>query len=119
MAPHVYTKIGGRKAVESVVSDFYDKVLADDQLAGYFDGYDLEELYAHQVQFISSVAGGPVTYTGADMREAHADLDLDPADFDAVAAYLETALFDNGVDEDHVEAILAAVAELEEPILGQ
>ncbi|MFC7214893.1 group 1 truncated hemoglobin [Saliphagus sp. GCM10025334] len=103
MAPQVYAKIGGRKAVESVVTDFYD----------------MEELYAHQVQFISSVAGGPVTYTGTDMREAHADLDLDPADFDAVAAYLETALLENGVDEDHVEAILAEVSKLEEPILGQ
>ncbi|SIR64643.1 hemoglobin [Haladaptatus litoreus] len=119
MTRTIYREIGGRDAVETVVTDFYDRVLADDQLAPYFDGMDMNELYAHQVQFISAVAGGPADYTGDNMREAHAHLDIDEDDFDTVGQYLETALRENGVEDDNVEAIMAEVASLKEPILGR
>ncbi|GAB6862409.1 group 1 truncated hemoglobin [Haloplanus litoreus] len=119
MAQTIYRDIGGREAVEAVVSDFYDDVLADDQLAPYFDGMDMEELRAHQVQFISAVAGGPAEYTGADMREAHDHLDLNAEDFAAVGRHLRSALERNGVTEENVDAIMAEVVALEDPILGR
>ncbi|WP_129113446.1 group I truncated hemoglobin [Halegenticoccus tardaugens] len=119
MSESMYSEIGGREAIEAVVEDFYDKVLADERLAGYFEDHDMESLYAHQVQFISAVAGGPVQYSGADMREAHDHMDIDQSDFDAVAEYLESALVENGVGDQNVDAIMAEVAALEEPVLGR
>ena len=119
MAQTIYRDIGGREAVEAVVSDFYDDVLADEQLAPYFDGMDMDELRAHQVQFISAVAGGPAEYAGADMREAHDHLDLDAEDFAAVGGHLRSALETNGIAEENVDAIMAEVVALEEPILGR
>lgn len=119
MAESIYREIGGSEAVEAVVNDFYDRVLSDDDLVGYFEGYDVQELRAHQVQFVSSVAGGPVDYSGRDMREAHRHLDIAEEDFDAVATYLEGALRDNGVGEGNVDAIMTEVAALKEPVLGR
>lgn len=115
----VYEEIGGREAVDAVVSDFYDRVLDDEQLAGFFEGMDMAELHAHQVQFISAVAGGPVSYTGAEMREAHTHLAIEQEDFDAVAAYLDNALRENGVREEHIETIMTEVAAYEDPILDR
>jgi hemoglobin len=119
MAQSIYRQIGGREAVEAVVDDFYDRVLSDESLVDYFEGHDMEELRAHQVQFVSSVAGGPVEYSGRDMREAHDHLDIEEEDFDAVATYLERALRENGVDEENVEAIMSEVAALKAPVLGR
>ena len=119
MPETIYSQIGGRDAIESVVDDFYDRVLADDRLAGFFGGMDMQELRAHQVQFISSVAGGPVEYTGGDMREAHAHLDIDDGDYDAVCDHLERALRRNGVGDDNVETILSEVEKRRAPILGR
>ena len=119
MSESIYAAIGGKEAVEAVVDDFYDRVLSDESLIGFFEGMDMVELRAHQVQFISSVAGGPVEYSGADMREAHAHLDIGEGDFDHVATYLEAALRENGVDDGHVDAILSEVEELRAPILGR
>ena len=119
MAQTIYNEIGGRDAVESVVDDFYDRVLSDDRLIGFFEGMDMQELRSHQVQFISSVAGGPVNYTGDDMREAHDHLDIDEADFDAVGIHLETALRENGVGNDNVEAIMSQVVALKDPVIGR
>ncbi|WP_255170030.1 group I truncated hemoglobin [Natrononativus amylolyticus] len=119
MAHVVYHEIGGREAVEAVVADFYDRVLADEQLQPYFEGMDMTELRAHQVQFISAVTGGPVEYTGSGMREAHAHLNIEEADFDAVGAHLEAALRENGVDEANVDAIMSEVVALKDPVLNR
>jgi len=119
MPETIYSQIGGRAAVEAVVDNFYDRVLADDDLIEYFEGMDMAELRAHQVQFVSAVAGGPVEYTGANMREAHSHLDISAADFDAVARHLEAALTDAGVSEENVEAIMSEVVALKEPIIGE
>ncbi len=118
MPETLYRQIGGREAIEHVVDDFYDRVLADDDLVEYFEGMDMAELRAHQVQFVSAVAGGPVDYSGANMREAHSHLDISEADFDAVGRYLEAALVDAGVNEENVEAIMSEVVALKEPIVG-
>ncbi|MBV0926076.1 group 1 truncated hemoglobin [Halomicroarcula limicola] len=119
MPQTIYREIGGRDAVEAVVADFYDRVLSDERLTPYFEGMDMDELRAHQIQFISAVAGGPVDYGGDDMREAHAHLDITEEDFEAVGDYLESALRANGVDDDSVEAIMAEVMALKDPVLGR
>ncbi|ELZ98752.1 cyanoglobin [Haloferax mucosum ATCC BAA-1512] len=119
MQTSIYSEIGGREAVEAVVSDFYDRVLADGTVAHYFDDMDMAKQHAHQVQFISAVAGGPVEYDGRDMREAHAHLSLSGDDFDAIASHLEAALRANGVDESNRRAILDEVAALRAPILNR
>lgn len=119
MSESLYREIGGRDAVEAVVEDFYDRVLTDDRLRPYFEGMDVAELRAHQVQFIGAVTGGPMDYDGANMREAHAHLEIDEADFETVGAHLEAALRRNGVDEANVDAIMAEVAALEDPVLDR
>lgn len=115
----IYARIGGREAVESVVSDFYERVFSDSLLEPYFEGVDREALYAHQVQFISAVAGGPVSYDGADMQAAHEGMGITEEAFGRVATYLAEALRENGVSEDDVDAILDEVGALEPDVVGQ
>ncbi|WP_144796396.1 group I truncated hemoglobin [Halorubrum depositum] len=115
----IYADIGGREAVEAVVSDFYDRVFDDPLLEPYFEGVDREALYAHQVQFVSAVAGGPVSYEGADMRTAHEGMGITAEAFGRVATYLGEALRENGVAEGDVEAILEEVGALEPDVVGR
>lgn len=118
MSESVYSQIGGEEAVKQVVDDFYDRVLADDDLAGFFEGMDMTELRAHQVQFISAVTGGPVDYVGADMRAAHDHLDISDSEFNVVGEYLQQALYDAGVGEENVSAIMSEVVALKPPIVA-
>lgn len=48
----VFDRLGGHEAVESVVNDFYDRVLTDDRVIHHFEDSDTTELRAHQIQFI-------------------------------------------------------------------
>lgn len=67
----IFDQIGGYEALEVVVADFYDRVLADDELAGFFTGTNMPKLKGKQVEFFAAALGGPEPYTGAPMRQVH------------------------------------------------
>lgn len=115
----IYEEIGGQNTVEAVVSDFYDLVFEDPLLEPHFADIDRDALYAHQVQFISAVAGGPVSYSGNDMQQAHEGMNITEEAFEQVATYLADALRMNGVEEKNVDAILEEVEQLEPAVVGQ
>ncbi len=115
----IYHQLGKREAIAAVVARFYERVLADPRLNHYFDSVELHELRAHQTAFLSAATGGPDTYTGASMRDAHAHLDLTPADFEAVAVHLQETLYEFDVDPENVGAVMDTVASLRPEILGE
>ena len=55
----LYEQIGGHDALEVVVEDFYCRVLDDGGLASFYAGSNMKCVKARQVEFLSSVLGGP------------------------------------------------------------
>jgi hemoglobin len=95
MAESLYQRIGGEAAVEAAVDIFYRKVLADSRISGFFSDIDMDAQRAKQKAFLGMAFGGPKTYTGKDMREAHKRLvakGLNDSHFDAVAGHLQATL---------------------------
>ena len=118
-SPTLYERLGGAEAVEAVVDRFYERVLDDDHLAGYFEGVDMERQRDHQAAFLAAATGGPDEYEGSDMRRAHAHLELTDDDFAAVADHLDATLREFEVDEADREAVLETVASLKADVLGE
>ena len=105
-----YEAVGGGPAVAAVVDRFYGLVLDDDRLRGYFDGVEMVRLKRHQVALVSQVMGGPVEYTGRDLRAAHQGKGISSDDFGAVAGHLVTALTEAGVEPAIIDRTVTAVA---------
>jgi hemoglobin len=114
-----YDEIGGEPALVAVVDDFYMRVLADPQLAGFFAGANMPKLKGRQVEFFAAALGGPDRYTGAGMREVHAGRGISQADFDKVAFHLTAALAAAGVPGDTVARIAAAITPLAGDIVAR
>jgi hemoglobin len=112
-----YDTIGGGPAVSAVVNDFYVRVLGDPQLAPYFEEVDMARLKRHQVLLVSQVLGGPDTYEGRPLAEAHEGLGIDHDDFTAVVGHLAAAMEDAGVPDDIIGRAGAAVAATEPEIV--
>jgi hemoglobin len=114
----IFEAIGGEPALTAVVDDFYVRVLADPQLAGFFAGTSMPKLKGRQVEFFAAALGGPDFYTGTSMRQAHAGRGISQADFDKVAFHLTAALADAGVPGETVAQIAAAVTPLAQDIVS-
>jgi len=105
----LYDRLGGETAVGAVVTEFYDRVVADDDVAHHFDDIDMIEQRSHQTKFLSAVTGGPMQYEGDDMETAHEGMGVTAAEFDALAGHLDDALREFDVADADRTAVLDAV----------
>lgn len=114
----LYERLGGEESIETVVTEFYDRVMADELVNHYFSDTDMQRQITHQAQFISSVTGGPVEYTGEEMKAAHEGMGISHEEFDAIACHLDDALIEFEVPTEDREHVLEAVASYEGDIVG-
>lgn len=114
----LYERLGGQEGIAAVVDRFYERVMDDDRLVHFFEDVDMERQRAHQTQFLSSVTGGPVEYSGAEMEEAHDHLDIDGRDFEAIATHLDETLQEFDVSEEDREVVQAEIERYEDAIVS-
>ncbi|WP_327287121.1 group I truncated hemoglobin [Streptomyces sp. NBC_01198] len=113
----IFDAIGGAAAVEAVVDLFYDRVLGDPALAGYFEGIDVARLKRHQRLFVGQALGSAEPYPGRTMEVAHSGLGVTGEAFDLVVAHLAAALAEAGVDEPTIGTIAGALLPLKPDIV--
>jgi hemoglobin len=117
----VYDLLGDdRQPMLAVTSAFYRRVCADDILAPYFAGVDLDRQSVMLAEFLAMAFGGPHAYTGRDLRTAHAGLHgLTDDHFDRVVAHLATTLRGFGVAEGDVATVGAVAETLRDDVLNR
>jgi len=114
----IYDTIGGQAAVGTLVNELYRRALDDPDLNGYFAGTDMALLHRHQRAFIAAALGGPWTYHGRAMGDAHAGLNITDDAFDRVATHLVSILRENGVDEETIGHIADSLGPLRAQIVA-
>lgn len=110
--PSYYERIGGAEAVRAAVGIFYDRVLSDPELAGYFTGVEMEGQRRHMVLMLTAVLGGPDNYRGRSLAQAHQPLSIPAAHYALVGGHLTATLTELGVPAeilDHVQSVLGQV----------
>lgn len=92
MARTLFQKYGGFATVSRIVLTFYDRVLDSDQIAHFFEDVDIPRLVDHQTKFISSLLGGPASFTDEHLTKVHRPLGIGDADFDEMSRLLDESL---------------------------
>jgi hemoglobin len=88
----LYGELGGRDIIQAFTDDFYERLLKDARLAPYFDGINQTHLKRVLADYFCVVSGGPCTYDGVGMADAHAHLGITRADFNALVEHLQDAM---------------------------
>lgn len=115
----LFKRLGGKAAVSAAVDLFYSKVLADSTISSFFDGVDMEAQKNKQRAFLTYAFGGPVKYTGKDMREAHASMSLTEDHFNAVARHLVATLQELGADEATINEVVEIALSVKDDVLNK
>lgn len=105
----LYEKYGGFSTIHQIVRNFYQDILAEESLRGYFKNVSMDFLINHQTDFLSQLLGGPIQYQGRTLREAHQHLHITRIDFDLVGRLLQENLEDAGVEAVDVATIMDIV----------
>ncbi|MCC6698586.1 MAG: group 1 truncated hemoglobin [Candidatus Hydrogenedentes bacterium] len=118
----LFEQLGGTGAVDAAVDVFYRRVLSDERIASFFDSVDMERQAAKQKAFLTMAFGGPNSYTGLDMRKAHAHLvkrGLGDVHFDAVLEHLGGSLRELGVAENLISQVITTAESTRSDVLDR
>lgn len=105
----IYEKYGGFKTISRVVMSFYEMALESDQIGDYFDDIDLPRLIDHQTKFVSSLVGGPASFSDDRIEAVHRHLNISHSDFDEMATLFGEALALHGMSESDINTALGAI----------
>jgi hemoglobin len=115
----LYERLGGQKAIVAVVDDFVGNVAADGRINGFFARTDVARLKRLLAEQICAGTGGPCTYTGRDMKSAHAGMGVTPAHFDALAEDLVKTLNKFNVPQKEQKELLAILSPMQKDIVSR
>lgn len=119
--PDLYERLGAETAVEAAVVRFYRKIVADPDLAPFFDGYDLKDQMAKHVVFMVTVFGGTADGPKPDLRKVHEPLvrrGLGEKHVDAFIRILREVLAELEVGETDIDEVVAAIQGSRQAVLG-
>jgi hemoglobin len=113
MADTLYARLGGYDAIAAVADDLLARLQADAQLGRFWhhrgeDGLRREKQLL--VNFLCASAGGPMYYTGRDMKISHRGLGISESDWQAFLGHVETTLTTFEVPAPERTEVLAFVA---------
>ena len=118
----IYEQLGGAPAVEAAVDIFYRKVLTDDRVSRFFDDIDMDVQAAKQKAFLTMAFGGPVNYTGQDMRRGHLHLiarGMNDEHVDVVLELLGQTLSELGVPAALIGQVAAIAESVRDDVLDR
>src|SRR5262245_44486894 len=115
----LYDRLGGKPAIQAVVDDFIGNVAADTRINQRFARANVPRLKTMLVDQICQASGGPCTYTGQNMKSAHAGMKITDAEFGALVEDLVKSLDKLKVPEQEKSELLAALGGMKRDIVGQ
>jgi len=96
----LYLRLGGYDAIAAFADDLLRRLKSDPQLGVYWKGMGTEKMKRHRqlfVDFLSQAAGGPVQYSGMDMKSSHAGMGITEDEWDHFVRITIATLDDLGV----------------------
>jgi len=119
----LYERLGGVYSIATVVDDFIERLLVDDTLNA---NPAIKEARArvpkaglkfHVTALVCEVTGGPCKYAGRTMKDAHAHLNINEAQWDAMVADFRKTLDKFKVPAKEQEELIAIVGSTKKDIV--
>jgi hemoglobin len=115
----LYRELGGSDGITHVVDAFFARLNGDARINTLFRNVDHDDLRRLVIEQLCAATGGPCTYTGRSMEEAHSGLNLSDADFKAFVEDLVAAMNQLKVASSSQKKLLALLSPMKPQIVGQ
>ena len=113
----LYDRLGGKSAITAVIDTFVARVAADARINKKFARTNIPRVKAMLVDQVCAQTGGPCTYTGRTMKEAHRGMKVTEGEFNALVEDLVSALNTFNVPKKEQDELLAALGSMKSDIV--
>jgi hemoglobin len=106
----LYKAFGEKAGLVLLMDDFMVRLLADPRTGPHFKPANQQRVKEQLVDQLCVLGGGPCVYKGADMKSAHANLDIKKSDFNALVEVLQQSMDAKGIPFRTQNQMLALLA---------
>jgi hemoglobin len=108
----LYERLGGYDAISAVSNDLVDRLQADPQLGRFWQHRGEDGLRRERqllVDFLCAAAGGPMYYTGRDMKLSHKGMRISESDWNIFLKHAAATLDKFKVPQPERDEVVAFV----------
>lgn len=106
----LYQALGERPGIQKIVEGMLMHVAKDPRIVEFFRKVDIVRVRDKLVERFCVEAGGPCTYTGDSLAEAHKGMNLSRSDFNALVENLIDAMDDQHIPVPTQNRLIARLA---------
>jgi len=115
----LYDRVGGETTVSELLRAFYQRVLADPELRGFFAETSMDRLREMQREFFSAALDGPIRYSGPSLAAIHFGRGIEPRHLGLFVEHLLSTLRSRGTDEQDALDIVSRINTYAAEIVGE
>jgi hemoglobin len=111
-ATTLYARLGGYDAIAAVADDLLPRLMSDPKLARFWAHRAADSIRREKqllIDYLCSSAGGPLYYTGRDMKTSHKGMGITVGDWEAFLGHLYATLDRFQVPERERGEVLAFI----------
>lgn len=113
----LYQSLGEKPGITALANDFVDRMKAHPRIGTMFDKIKPAYLKEQIADQFCEVSGGPCQYDGETMKNSHAELGIDKAQFNLVVEILQTTMDAQGIPFTAQNQLLAKLAPMHRDII--
>ncbi|CAN7209869.1 group 1 truncated hemoglobin [Acidovorax sp. LjRoot118] len=113
----LYQALGEKPGITRLVDDFVDRVVKDPRIGAHFKDVKPAALKESLTDQFCQLSGGPCKYEGADMKSAHADMDINKGHFHALVEVLQGSMDAQGIPFAQQNRLLALLAPMHRDVI--
>lgn len=116
----LYTRLGGYDGITGFVNNLLPRLQADEQLGRFWknrgeDGLEREKQLL--IDFLCANAGGPVYYTGRDMKLSHKGMKISESDWSIFLGHAGATMEALSVPKQECDDVVAFVLTLKDDMV--
>ena len=115
--PALYKALGERAGIDKLTDDFVQRLVADARMKPFFEKANQANLKKQLADQFCMVSGGPCTYKGVDMKNAHSSMDITKGNFNALVEVLQESMTAQGIAFRAQNQLLAQLAPMHRDVI--
>jgi len=113
----LYERLGGYDGIRKVSEDVWTEHTSNPAVKARYADSDGEEITRLVTEFVCWGTGGPESYTGKEMREAHRTMNINEREFLAVVEDVSQALKKNDIGQQETSELLGLLFSLKDEVM--
>jgi hemoglobin len=115
----VFKQFGERPGLVALMDDFMINLVADPRTRPFFADSDQKHVKEELVDQFCVILGGPCTYSGKGMKEAHAKMVINEAQFNALVEDLQKSMDKQGIPFRAQNKLLEKLAPMHREVINK